>query len=256
MGLLKIFHRQNRAQNGLKLSIKQLASKRSSDFSLCPYCSKFLQETPKRKKKCQHCGEYIYVRTLPEPRVKVLVTSSEAELIDAEWSKIENRKRYIGMLSFYKITEADFEQRRKQLSGHGKTTAKDRDVVWSFLNELIFEYGKKLEFKQMSILYYTQALILDEAGRDFLPVLKESRKMELLDMKRIGIKKARIITAAGEHACNACQKLSDRVIYIEDALNIMPLPCKECSYSVYSNNPGFCRCYYEAIIELEDFQKE
>jgi DNA-directed RNA polymerase subunit RPC12/RpoP len=222
-----------------------------SQVSTCPYCGKHLRDIPKRKKKCPHCGEFIYVRTLPKTRERLLVTSTQAEQIDAEWAAISRRKRYVDMLWHYQITEADFEERKRQKSKAGIAVS-DQDVIWSFLNELILEYGNKLDLQELSHLYYSLALILDEGGREFADALKESRKMELLDFKRIGIKKVRILTA-GEHACQACQKLSGKVITVEDALKDMPLPCEECSFSLYSDNPGFCRCSYVSEIDLDDY---
>ncbi len=32
------------------------------DDALCPYCSGLLEKAPARKKKCPHCGNYMYVR--------------------------------------------------------------------------------------------------------------------------------------------------------------------------------------------------
>lgn len=53
---------------------------------VCPYCGVLLDNMPGRKKKCPACGEFIYVRTRPSDRVRVLVTEAQAEEIKAQWS--------------------------------------------------------------------------------------------------------------------------------------------------------------------------
>ena len=53
---------------------------------VCPYCNGHLEQKPAKKKKCSHCGKYIYVRTRPQDQMKVLVTEKQAELIEEQWS--------------------------------------------------------------------------------------------------------------------------------------------------------------------------
>jgi uncharacterized Zn finger protein (UPF0148 family) len=59
----------------------------------CPYCGSSLAERPKRKKKCPHCGNYIYVRTRPADRKKVLVTEEQAQEIEQQW-EVYHYERY------------------------------------------------------------------------------------------------------------------------------------------------------------------
>ena len=54
----------------------------------CPYCHKTLPKVPGRKKKCLHCGGFMFVRTRPEDRARVVVTQAEADRIDCDWSII------------------------------------------------------------------------------------------------------------------------------------------------------------------------
>ena len=53
----------------------------------CPHCNKVLGPIPKRKKKCAHCGEDVYVRTLPYTRERVLVRQDQLEGIERLWQK-------------------------------------------------------------------------------------------------------------------------------------------------------------------------
>jgi hypothetical protein len=52
---------------------------------LCPHCRQRLEKMPARKKKCPGCGEFIYVRTRPADRAKVLVTEAQAAVIEQQW---------------------------------------------------------------------------------------------------------------------------------------------------------------------------
>lgn len=51
----------------------------------CPNCHQELIKRPGRKTKCPHCGTFIYVRTRPLDRKRVLVTADEARRLQAEW---------------------------------------------------------------------------------------------------------------------------------------------------------------------------
>lgn len=53
--------------------------------AVCPHCGAVLEKMPGRKRKCAECGEFIYVRTRPQDRIRVLVTESQAQEIDDQW---------------------------------------------------------------------------------------------------------------------------------------------------------------------------
>jgi hypothetical protein len=56
--------------------------------AICPYCGAALDKFPGRKKKCPTCSKYIYVRTRPSDRRKVLVTEDEATEIEIQYDAI------------------------------------------------------------------------------------------------------------------------------------------------------------------------
>jgi DNA polymerase-3 subunit epsilon len=60
----------------------------------CPNCGAALSFRPGRKTKCPHCGEFIFVRTRPFDRRRVLVTKEQATLIEVEWSSVLASKRF------------------------------------------------------------------------------------------------------------------------------------------------------------------
>lgn len=102
----------------------------------CPYCSKLLDKIPTRKSKCPYCGEYMYSRTRPSDRKKVLVTEKQTEEIEEQWAK------------FYEIQEEsnlmenpEFVSAKKELSKQfGKEPSLD-DVKWRVFNQKIIEYA-------------------------------------------------------------------------------------------------------------------
>jgi hypothetical protein len=59
--------------------------------AICPYCSFALEKKPGRKKKCPDCGSFIYVRTRPIDRERVLVTEAQIAEIDRQWEIMSGR---------------------------------------------------------------------------------------------------------------------------------------------------------------------
>ena len=62
-----------------------------SDTS-CPYCNMLLGSMPQRKMKCPSCGQYIFVRTRPSDRQRILVTEHGSKAIYDELAKIKEKK--------------------------------------------------------------------------------------------------------------------------------------------------------------------
>jgi hypothetical protein len=56
---------------------------------ICPYCVKPLDKMPGRKTKCPFCANFIYARTRPADKKRVIVTEQDAAKIDEQW-KIES----------------------------------------------------------------------------------------------------------------------------------------------------------------------
>ncbi len=56
---------------------------------VCPYCHRSLAKMPGRKTKCLFCANYMYVRTRPVDKKRVVVTEQDAAKIDEQW-KIES----------------------------------------------------------------------------------------------------------------------------------------------------------------------
>ncbi len=51
----------------------------------CPSCDQALAKIPGSKTKCPHCGVFMYIRTRPRDRARVVVTKAGADQIAADW---------------------------------------------------------------------------------------------------------------------------------------------------------------------------
>jgi len=217
-------------------------------LAICPYCKKELEKRPQRKKKCPFCHNFIYVRTLPTTREKVLVTEEQAQRIQKEWDRIWRRNKWLDTLKTYGITEKTFESHKKSLSNKWKQDAADSDVIWSLFNELLIENMKSGDLHTLKMLYHNMAFFLDEEGQEFFDTLVARQRMELMEYKtQWGVTKVRITTSTDP--CTACKKLDGKVSTIQKALKTMPTPCKKCTTTMFSEIEGFCRCMYDPIVE-------
>lgn len=112
-----------------ELDFKAMGLKEIGEFDKCPSCSSELEKVPKRKKKCESCGNYIFVRTRPLDRKKVLVTEEQAEQIEQEWAR------------YYEIKEEDelskdteYQTAKKDLTKRFGFEPSRNDVKWAVLN--------------------------------------------------------------------------------------------------------------------------
>lgn len=211
--------------------------------AVCPYCGSTLKKLPQRKAKCPFCGNFMYVRTLPTTRKRVVVTESHAKSTDNEWANLQGRQKWLQSLSSYGISETDYEREKGQLSKKFGHEAKDRDVIWSLFNRLI---TTKRDLHILKMIHYEMALFLDEENRDFKPLLEQAAKMDLLYYKQLNVLKVEILSAGAGNSCEACQKQHGKVYTIEEALRLMPIPYKDCTRTLNSERKGFCRCKYVA----------
>jgi hypothetical protein len=101
---------------------------------VCPYCSSKLNRRPQKKKKCAQCGNYIYVRTRPTDRKRVLVTEKQIEEIEDQWSKLL-------MARAPRIQKQEvFDDAKKILAAKFGREPADSDVIWSLLKKEIITY--------------------------------------------------------------------------------------------------------------------
>jgi len=104
---------------------------------ICPYCSKALGKMPGRKKRCPHCGEYMYVRTRPVDRQRVLVTVQGVKDVDDQWTRIHAKQR---VRQF--INEEEFEKEKAALAARFGREPSDNDVLWALHNKHLIEHAR------------------------------------------------------------------------------------------------------------------
>ena len=219
--------------------------------AVCPYCKQILEMRPKRKKKCPHCGSYIYVRSLPTgDHQKVLVTEDRAKEIEKEWKRVHFRKKWMQSLQGYGLSDKDYERHKKTLRERFGQEPGDGDVIWSMFNQVVHESIAGGDSKQLRLPYFEMALFLYQEGRGFVHLLGQSHRMELTAYKRDGFPKKVRIHTQGDKSCDACRRLHGKVFTVDDALEHMPLPCKHCTFDFQgTGQPGWCRCLYLAVVD-------
>ena len=197
---------------------------------ICPYCNIKLDIIPTRKRRCPLCKNNIMIR-ISKTGCKILITENQAMIMD--W---ENR------LKEYNVLNSEIESVRSQFSAKQNKKANDRDVIWSILNSLVHKNMKLNNFFVLQSLYSDMAYFYEEEGRDNYILLQQVKRTELLKYKNDGVKKVEILVA--KDSCDICKKLNKNKINIEKALEILPLPCKECR-----NEKHGCRCCYLPCID-------
>lgn len=163
-----------------------------------------------------------------------------------DWEKAYFRNKWMSNLKQYGISEKDFDIRKNELSKTYGFEANDRDVIWSIFNELV---TKIKELHKLKMIYFQMALFLHGEGKEFFTILQQSAKMELMQIKQEGRRKRVKISTAGERSCEACQRLKDKIFTIDEALEKMPIPNKDCKHQSGNGKPGWCRCSYLVVID-------
>jgi len=206
----------------------------------CPYCSAPLEKVPQRKTKCPSCGRHIYVRTRPSDGQQILATEDMVKQIDSEWAVLSQQRKYERVLRNSGIDDRECDIAKKELTKKFGELPTPRDIVWKVLNNHVATAMGHKDWHNMKMLYFEQARILYEEGGSFFPILQETRRCELQNYQSQGLKRVEILAGS----CEKCRPLNGKVFTIEEALDTMPIPVKECE-----NENGWCRCTYTPTID-------
>lgn len=208
--------------------------------SSCPYCRTDLTPAPAKKKKCPSCLQYIYVRTLPITRERVLATEEAIVIIAEAWVSYHETHRcyWPTLLKAHNITDLDFLRSQNYLSRKMGREAYESEVVWYLLNNLL---GKSQTHRERRLIFLNMATFAKEVGEpQYFILLQLSAHAELLDIQTIGFFKDVIIhNLRGEYTCPTCKQLEGKVYSITEALKTMPIPNPDCRH-------GHCNCRYFA----------
>ena len=199
----------------------------------CPCCSAELEKKPGRKKKCPHCGEYIYIR---DGEMK---TETKKDFID-----------YAKRLYWLDVTVSRLKKEQNKLSKKFGAEASANDTIWSILNRSL-EAGN---FDRNAKVYREMARVLEAEGKDFNHLIAESQKQGIMSIKQRAnelpgyIEKIIISSYVNDDlVCEKCRELSGKDFSVEEPMENIPLPAKVCE------SEHGCRCAFG--FETGDIEK-
>lgn len=147
----------------------------------CPACHFNLKKIPGAKTKCPHCSEYIFVRTDPHKNARVVVTKSEADLIDEEWAKLN------GTFDNFKAQKDEYEQIKADLIKRGKTP-RENDIRWGLCNKHLGIHYKNRDWGLYRCVRFDMAVILrrERRANESLKTFLEVAYLDLNGVNNIG----------------------------------------------------------------------
>ena len=104
---------------------------------ICPYCFSDLLKFPGRKKKCPKCGQFIFVRTRPCDKKKILIKEDQIIRIDELWS-IEN-----GTHNQFLAERKKFSDQKNELMKETGETPSDNQIKWALLKKDLITHSMK-----------------------------------------------------------------------------------------------------------------
>ncbi len=220
---------------------------------ICPNCNAVLKKFPARKTKCPSCGADIHIKRAPGEHVKRLVTTEQAQQIEAQWAAVQGRDEQLRVLQSFGIGEQEYDRTKAMLSSHGFAAGSDSldwKTIYFLLNEIASKatdiYQRRLAFDQLGFMCMRK-------GLKFRDYFVRAREAELLQYKATnGIVVDVEIRSGEQHGiCQACQGNTGKRFTIEEALQKAPLPCRDCTCPGLREANGFCRCYYRTILRSE-----
>jgi len=166
----------------------------------CPSCKEKLKKVPGSKTKCPHCGEFIYVRTDPHSRKRLVVNFAQAEEIDDEIARLNGT--YEQRVAEKKRLEVTRDKLKERF--HGQEPSRD-DIEWSLLNQDGIKYAREANWysymlnlsqkasvwerrgkKQMAITAYLQTAFIACNGPEDFGSFKQDG-ISAQDLKNMGI---------------------------------------------------------------------
>lgn len=132
MGFFNFFKSSSNTDNEYKIKDERMAE--------CPYCHKALDKIPAKKTKCPHCGEFIFVRTRPKDNARVVVTKTEADKIEEDWTIVSGTHD-----SFIAEKEKNEKERETLRKRFGKEPS-ENDVRWGVFNKELIEHAQNSDW--------------------------------------------------------------------------------------------------------------
>jgi hypothetical protein len=189
-----------------------------------------LDKAPKRKARCPHCGQDIYVRTVQTAFSTSLLTREDAVCVDT--------------LKLLGDSGIAFRRTADELAVEAGRNPESCEVVRRMFSNLLRQ-AKQEGTSRM--VYHQMALFEYRLGQPFFELLQQAQRAELLWMRTQPYVKATRIECGD--SCPACRSLHGKIISVADALATMPVPCRECTHELEDGKPGWCMCIYLAEMD-------
>jgi len=161
------------AQNSIAAQANVQATENNSDYiyvppvdtreAICPNCRGALKKVPGSKTKCPLCGEFMYVRTDPHTRTRVVVNETGAEHLDDETAKL-NGTWEDRLKEKQKIAKAKAELTKK----FGGVEPSKEDLEWNLAIKDSIEYAKKHWWSSYALNQNKKAEMLLKRGKQKL----------------------------------------------------------------------------------------
>jgi hypothetical protein len=116
-----------------------------------------LQEMPSKKKKCPHCDQFIYVRTRPLDKKRVLVTHKQAAEIELQW---EVEQTHNELEQEYHAIKEEFDEYSQHLAKQLGREPSDYDVFWGVYTRQSLEFAKQFKWGLYRNTQFNMARIL------------------------------------------------------------------------------------------------
>lgn len=126
----------------------------------CPNCLGILKKVPGSKTKCPLCGKFMFIRTDPHTRTRVVVTEDGAEHIDDETAKM-NGTWEDRLKEKQKIAKAKAELTER----FGGVEPSKEDLEWNLAIKDSMEYAKKHWWSSYALNQNKKAGMLHKRGK-------------------------------------------------------------------------------------------
>ena len=163
------------------------------------------------------------------------------DTLQDEKTRKTGEKKYFRFFQNHNIEKSFLEKKRDEWFIRNGDHSDYNDLIWALWNELLHEYEKNDDFFNMKMLYFEMAFLQKSNGNEFFNLLRESKRMELYDIKKQfeNDQDCEVVIISGESDCSVCKELNGYSFTIDEALEKMPVPPAKCSH-----NDGWCTCSY------------
>jgi len=263
MGMIDWLFRKNQKTNNEPRIIDAPDNSPKIDIT-CPHCAHHFEKMPSRKRKCPACREWIWPKRPPGSTHKRLVSVEQAEVWEAEWEKVSERRAiekapesYAKNAGYWGGETAERAFRKNFPSAHAKVKERHGDT-----KRAVDIAAREAMGHPESSAYQQKLLALDDAWAasktdgDYMKHLIKHHREQLREIKidnSIGIHHVRIVAlGSGGRFCPACKAMDGEIFKITDERKHMHLPVDGCTCTgLEDHQTGFCLCYYECVFDDE-----